>query len=820
VTPLGNGGRLGPYEIVGPLGAGGMGEVYLARDTRLGREVALKVLPAETAHDPARLARFEREARAVAALNHPNIVTLHAIEEIDGQRVIAMERVTGRPLSVAIEPGGLPLSRVLEIAAEVAGALSAAHERGVVHRDLKPANVMLSDEGRVKVLDFGLAKWVGPPAGAGSTLPTATRSTEGAIVGTVPYMAPEQLRGERVDARADIFSLGVMLYEMAVGVRPFGGDSAADLMSAILREEPPPLETARPDLPPRFVRLVARCLEKDPRRRIQSATDLRQQLQDLAEDLRGGPGMPAAAPAAVAGPQLASSRVRGRRWAAAAACIAALAAVAVWQLPRLRSLVTGATGTSGIRSIAVLPFDNLTHDASQDYFVDGLHDALITELAKLGTLGVTSRNSVMRYKGKVLAMKDVARELGVDALMEGSVLRTGNRVRITAQIIRGTTDEHLWAESYDRDLEDVLALLTDVSHAVAGQVQSRLAAGAAAAPTLALPQPAVTPRVRPEAYEAYLRGRQVVMGSTASLRMFPEAMNHFRQAVALDPGLAPAWGHLAASAAALAFLRIGPVSENVALARDAARRALAIDPREGAAYGALGALELYFDWNFDAARADVERAVALSPHDVSARHSYSDYLMVTGQLDESLEQVRLGRDANPTSALAQMVVLFHTAFTGRPDALRTEARLTLERFPQMAGLAHSQLGDLLWRGRKYEEALAEYRLGLGPESFKAFEQGFRRAGPRGALLAHAERLSRRAQEAGRSPDWLEIAGCYAEAGETDRAFALLDDAYEARAPQLLHLVADPAFDGVRNDPRYAALLRRIGIPMARGTAAR
>jgi serine/threonine-protein kinase len=816
--PLGSGGRLGPYEVVGPLGAGGMGEVYLARDTRLGREVALKVLPPETAHHPDRLARFEREARAVAALNHPNIVTLHAIEEIEGQRVIVMERVTGRPLTAVVEPHGLPLARVLEIAAGVADALSAAHERGFVHRDLKPANVMVSDEGRVKVLDFGLAMWVAPPAGADSAAPTATRSTEGAIVGTVPYMAPEQLRGQPVDARTDIFSLGVMLYEMAAGARPFRGDTSADLTSAILREEPPPLETARPDLPPRFVRLVARCLEKDPRRRIQSATDLRQQLQDLAEDLRTAPGMPAVAPAAVADPPPAVARAGGRRWrwATAGAGLAALLALAVWQLPRLRSLRPGSGGTPGIHSIAVLPFDNLTHDASQDYFVDGLHDALITELAKLGTLGVTSRNSVMRYRGKALAMKDVARELGVDALIEGSVLRSGNRIRITAQLIRGTTDEHVWAESYDRDLQDVLALLTDVSRAVAGQVQARVDAGPA---SQAAPPPVVTPRVRPEAYEAYLRGRQVLM-EAASVSRFPEALEHFKRAVTLDPGLASAWGHLAICAGAQAFFRVGSVSDNLALARDASRKALALDPREGSAYSALGVVELYFDWDFEKARVDVERAVALSPHDPLTRHAYADYLMATGRLEESLAQVRQGRDANPSTATAQMVLLFHTAATRGADATRQEAHLTLERFPQMAGFVHSHLGDLLWRERKYDEAFAEYKLAMESESFEAFEQGFRRAGPRGALVARAERLARRAQEAGRSPDWMGIAGCYAEAGEADRAFALLDQAYEARVPQLLHLVADRSFDGVRSDPRYAALLRRIGIPMAQGPAAR
>jgi eukaryotic-like serine/threonine-protein kinase len=813
--PLGGGGRLGPYEVVGPLGAGGMGEVYLARDTRLGREVALKVLPSETARDPGRLARFEREARALAALNHPNIVTVHAIEEIEGRRVIAMERVAGRPLSALIGPGGLPLARVLDVAVPVADALAAAHERGVVHRDLKPANVMVGDEGRVKVLDFGLAKWVAGSDGVDSAAPTATRSLEGAVLGTVPYMAPEQLRGEGVDARSDIFSLGVMLYEMAAGERPFPGATSADLTAAILREEPPPLETARPDLPPRFVRLVARCLEKDPRRRIQSAADLRQQLQDLAEDLRGVSGIAAAAAAPSGRPAVARTG-RRRAWTVAALVLAAAAAVAVWQLPRLRSLAMGGGRAPAIRSIAVLPFDNLTHDASQDYFVDGLHDALITELAKLGTFGVTSRNSVMRYRGKTLAMRDVARELGVDALLEGSVLRTGNRVRVTAQLIRGSTDEHVWAESYDRDLGDVLALLTDVSHAVAGQLQARLqvvAAPPAAAP-LAAPPPDATPRVRPEAFEEYLRGREVLRQGLPQ-RSQAEAMQHFRQAVALDPGLARAWAALGGAAAWQAFFGVGSISDNLALAREAARKALALDPREGAAYGTLGSVELYFDWDFEKARADVERAVALSPHEMATRHAYADYLMVTGRLDESLEQVDLGRDANPTSPGAQYIVLFHTAVTRQPDAVRREVRLSLDRFPQMEATAHSTLGDLLWREGRHRQALTEYQVAMDGASYREFEDAFRRGGPRAARLAYGDRLSTQAQEAGRSPDWLAIAGCYAEGGAADRAFAVLERAFAARQPSLLHVVADPSFDSVRSDPRYDALLRRIGIPMAR-----
>ena len=397
--------ELGAYEIRGQLGAGGMGEVYLARDTRLGRDVAVKILPPDLSSDAERLARFEQEARTVAALNHPGIVTLHAVEEAGGLRFLVMERVSGRTLGAVIGHDGLPIGRILELAVPMADALAAAHDKGIVHRDLKPNNVMVTDEGHVKILDFGLAKAgaVRSPDG-GDVATTLARTMPGQIVGTIPYMAPEQCRGERVDTRADLFAFGAILYEMASGIRAFRGDSSADVISAVLKDDPAPLEALKPALPARFTRIVKRCLEKDPRRRVQSAIDLRHELQDLADELRPAPA-PLVAGALRAAECRPSAPRRSNRWlwAAVAVAVVGLAVLGTFEITRWRGGARATGGTQPIKSLAVLPFENLTHDASQDYFVDGMHDALITELVRLehGRREVAKRRHAVQGEGPV-----------------------------------------------------------------------------------------------------------------------------------------------------------------------------------------------------------------------------------------------------------------------------------------------------------------------------------------------------------------------------------------------------------------------------------
>jgi TolB-like protein len=804
------GSRLGDFEVLGLLGAGGMGEVYEAQDTRLDRRVALKVLPADFAADPDRLARFQREAKTVAALNHPNIVTLFGVEETDGMQVLVMERISGRSLAEILEPGGLPLKQVLNVASQAAEALGAAHDKGVVHRDLKPGNIMVTDEGRVKILDFGLARMRVPSGYSADTqIQTETQTKAGQVFGTVPYMAPEQLRGERVDARADIFSFGAVLYEMASGRPPFAGKSAADLVSAILREEPAPLEELRPDLPPAFARIVRRCLEKEPLHRAQSALDLHQELRDLSENLRTlargtAPAVQLPATAPIPTP---ARGLRGR-WPSAVAAVL-LAGIAVLIIPRLPALRL--SGARTIRSIAVLPFANLTHDASEDYFVEGLHDALITNLAKLGAFGVTSRASVARYKTSSKSAKDVARELGVDAVIEGSVLRAGNRVRVSAQLIRGATDEHLWAESYNRDVQDVLGLLNDVSYAIANEVHTTIARGGR---TPLPPEPRARP-VRPEAYDAHLRAHHLLMATRLAPDDLRKVLELQQQSVGLDPEFAEGWSGVAWANFALAFFDAAPASEVIPRAREAAWKALALDDRQGGAQGVLGMIGLYFDWTFESARSRLERAVALDPHSFMTRHAWADYLMITGHPDESLAQVKLGRSNEPASPMANAVVLYHWMTTRRYDEVVAEAQRTIALFPGSSRMMHGVLADALWRQNRYAEAIAEYReqLGANSEVPRLLESGLARAGPGAALKARADRLAADAQ-AGRA-NAFDVAAVYAESGERESAFQWLEKAYEERAPQLLHVVAMPDFDGIRADPRYADLIRRIGIPPAR-----
>ena len=557
---LSTGFRLGPYEILSPLGAGGMGEVYRARDSRLGRDVAVKVLPAEFSADEERLRRFEQESRAAGTLNHPNILTIFDVGEHDRSPYVVSELLEGETLRQRLAGAALPQRKAVDYALQIARGLAAAHEMGIVHRDLKPENLFVTRDGRVKILDFGLAKLVTPRLGQAleTNAPTTPVFTEaGRILGTTGYMSPEQVRGQPADHRSDIFSFGSVLYEMLTGQRAFIRDTGVETMSAILKEDPPFLSSSPSVLPPGIDRVVRRCLEKNREERFQSSSDLAFALESALTD--SAVSLPWRQPAS------ASRRLRPGLLIARLAAALGLGAVLLLLLDvgGLRRWLRRPAGIAEIRSLAVLPFSNLSGDPQQEYFADGMTEALIADLAKIRALSVISRTSIMRYKGVRRPLPDIARELGVDAVLEGSVLRSGNRVRITAQLIHASTDRHLWAETYERELSDVLNLQTEVARTVAEQIQIRVTPFEKA--TLASPR-----RVDPAAYEAYLRG--LYAWNKRSSGSVAQSIELFREAIGQDPTYAPASAALADSYIVEASYGWVAPGEVAPLAQAAARR--------------------------------------------------------------------------------------------------------------------------------------------------------------------------------------------------------------------------------------------------------
>ncbi|MCA1583120.1 MAG: serine/threonine-protein kinase [Acidobacteria bacterium] len=502
---------LGPYEVVSALGAGGMGEVYRARDSRLGRDVAVKVLPPSFSADPERLRRFEQEARAAGMLNHPNLTAVYDIGTHDGTPYVVEELLEGETLRTVLAASRLPIERAVSYARQLADGLAAAHEKGVVHRDLKPENIFVTRGGRIKILDFGLAKLTSPEDGSPvSDLPTVAPATEaGIVMGTLGYMFPEQVRGETVDRRSDLFSFGAVLYEMLTGCRAFARDTAPDTISAILRDDPPEILGTGASSPAldRLNRIAKRCLEKRKEQRFQSAVDIDFALQDTS--IVGG--TPESVPGA------AGRTPMSRRWIAAGLAVAAGAAILLLRGSR-PGTSPGVAAPGPIRSLAVLPLENYSHDPAQQYFADGMTEELISDLAQIRSLRVISRTSAMSYKGTKKSVPQIARELKVDGILEGSVSREGNRVRITAQLIEGSTDRHVWARSYDRDLRDALSLQSEVARAVAAEVKTAVTPGEEARLARARP-------VDPQVHELDWKGRFVLHRASTE--------NEVRNAIAL-----------------------------------------------------------------------------------------------------------------------------------------------------------------------------------------------------------------------------------------------------------------------------------------------
>ena len=786
--PLTPGAHFGGYEIVARLGAGGMGEVYRARDPRLERDVALKVLPAPVVADAAARARLLREARLAARLNHPNVCTIHEVGEAEGQAYVAMELVPGQALSARLASGRMGVDEVTRLGQQMADALAHAHDNGVVHRDFKSANVIVTPEGRAKVLDFGLAKQLVETESEATTLTGTPLTAAGTVVGTLAYMAPEQLRGKPADARSDVWALGVVLYEMASGARPFAGQTGYELSSAILTHPPPPLPA---DMPPPLAAVIERCLAKEPGQRYPRAGEVRSAL----ETLRAGrvptvPWRPA--------------RVARRRWALLAGVVVVVAvavAVAVGGLGG-RQLGRVAAPAAAIR-LAVLPFANLTGDPEQEYLSDGFTQELIAQLGRLhpARLSVIGRTSVMRYKKSETPLEQVARELGVGYVLGGSCRRESARVRISVELIQARDQAQLWTETYEREMSGLLAVQSDVARKVAEALALMLLPGDEA-------RLAQVRSPAPEAYEAYLKGVQQRDALTRT--GFDEAERYFNLATEKDPGYAAPWAGLAGLWTSRLQLNMAPREQGLIRAKSAALKALALDDGEIEARRVLAGILTWADWDWAAAERAWSRLFELDPANAMGLPGYSHFLLVTGRTDEALAASEKSMEVDPYNVRTQSfhaTVLMHAR---RFDEAIAVARKALSVQP--SEVARTALMDSLFEKGMHAElmTLQRERWATDPELIEALEQGYAEKGASGAEGSLADALAARYGRPG-SVSAYTLAIYYARAGDKERVIEWLEKAYLEHNNNLPYL-RTPVFDLVRSDPHFEDLVRRIGLP--------
>ena len=793
--------RLGSYEIVAPLGAGGMGEVYRARDVRLGRDVALKVVAGGPVPDAAALARLEHEARAVAALSHPNIVSLYDVGREDGIAFAVMELLDGEPLDRYLGRDRPSWRHAIHIAAALADGLAAAHARGIVHRDLKPANVFLTRDGFVKMLDFGLARQdpVRSSIPAGLALPIETEP--GVVLGTVGYMAPEQVRGERADERSDVFALGCVLYEMLEGRSPFGRTTPAETLAAILRDQPPALSVSAGAVPPRLAAIVQRCLDKEPERRFQSARDLAFAIREADA---GGDADDARGPADVV-----ESRPRRQRPLpiVAAVSILALAAASVLSIWRPWRGAAAVSPVTRITSLAVLPLLNRSPDSADEVFADAVTEELTTTLGALGTWRVASPASAMTFRNTQKPTREIARALGVDAVIAGSILRSGSHVKVTVALTDGRLDRRLWFDTYDRNVEGVLGVPADIARAIAHEIDVRLTSDASA--MLAnRSRTVLTP-----ALDAYVRGRHAFEKRTEpELR---ESIRQFQASIDADATSAPAYAAMADSYGQLGYGSYVAPEEAFPLARAAARKALELDPDLAEAHASLAYALMYYDWNFPEAEQEYKRALALNPSYATAHQWYAYWLTAMERpFEEADRELSTAQRLDPLSVSIYADRAYVLHYYKRDEEALHAIRLALDMAPRFP-LAYFWLGRIYASEGRYAEAEAALQ-NIGPlrtwtPAMAALGFAYARDGrldDARRVLDEFSALTR----SGRYASSYAVAVIYAGLGDTEHTFAWLDTAVGERSHWLVWLKRDPRLSGIRSDPRFRDLVRKVGLP--------